>query len=92
MRGRAAEVVGTAFSFIPDKQQAWADLYRLTEDTDYYVRSCAAEVLGAVYFLLSDKKPVWDDIHRLTNLIIEQRSSPNPTHQTNFKPNPTDEI
>ena len=33
------QALGSVFSYVPDKQQAWNDLIKLTTDEDSYVRS-----------------------------------------------------
>ena len=38
VRSKAASALGSAFSQVPDKQQAWNDLHRLTTDEDVDVR------------------------------------------------------
>jgi HEAT repeat protein len=63
----AAEALGCAFSQVPDKQQAWNDLHRLTFDQESHVRSNAAEALGSVFPEVPDKQQTWNDLHRLTN-------------------------
>ncbi len=52
---------------MPDKQQAWNDLHRLTNDEDESVRSNATFALGSAFSLVPDKKQAWNDLHRLTN-------------------------
>ena len=59
--------LGSAFSQVPDKQQAWNDLHRLTNDEDSYVRSKAAYALGSAFSQVPDKQQAWNDLHRLTN-------------------------
>ena len=54
------------FSPIPDKQQAWSDLYRLTTDEDNDIRHNAASALWEVHFQVPDKQQVWNDLHKLT--------------------------
>ena len=46
MRGRAADALGAAFGHVPDKDQAWQDLIRLTQDEDSNVRMHAYHSLG----------------------------------------------
>ncbi|MDW5551212.1 HEAT repeat domain-containing protein [Methanosarcina sp.] len=62
----ALEKFKSFFSLIPDKQQAWNDLHRLTNDECRYVRSKAADALGSVFSDMPDKQQAWDDLHRLT--------------------------
>ena len=52
VRYRAAKALGSVFSEVPDKEQAWNDLVRLTNDEDGRVRSQAVNVL-VLYFLKS---------------------------------------
>ncbi|WP_229390427.1 HEAT repeat domain-containing protein [Methanosarcina sp. DH2] len=59
--------LGLDFYQIPDKQQAWDDLHRLTNDEDSNVRSSAAEVLGSLFSQMPDKQQAWNDLHRLVN-------------------------
>ena len=46
MRRSAAYALGTAFSRVPDKNLAWQDLHRLTQDEDSDVRTYAYHSLG----------------------------------------------
>jgi HEAT repeat protein len=66
-RRRAAEELNN-FANLKDKEQAWNDLIRLTQDKYDYVRSRAAGTLGTCYSHLpvEYKKQAWDDLHRLT--------------------------
>ncbi len=66
MRWRAAEALGAAFGHVPDKDQAWKDLHRLTQDEDSYVRRRAAKALGVVFRHVPDKAQAWKDLIRLT--------------------------
>jgi len=66
-RIHALEELKNFFSSIPDKQQAWNDLHRLTNDKDSDVRSRAVSVLGSAFFQVPDKQQVWNDLIRLTN-------------------------
>ncbi len=54
------------FSSMPDKQKAWNDLHRLTNDKDRDVRSNAVEALGSAFSQVPDKQQAWNDLHRLT--------------------------
>ena len=67
VRSSATYVLGSAFSQVPDKQQAWNDLHRLTNDEDSDVRYSAAYALGSVFSQVPDKQQAWNDLHRLTN-------------------------
>ncbi len=52
---------------MPDKQQTWNDLHKLTNDEDHSVRYSAAEALGSAFSQAPDKQQAWNDLHRLTN-------------------------
>ncbi|HWQ48672.1 MAG TPA: HEAT repeat domain-containing protein, partial [Methanosarcina sp.] len=54
------------FSSIPNKQQAWNGLLRLTNDKDWWVRHSAAKALSSVFSQIPDKQQAWNDLHRLT--------------------------
>jgi hypothetical protein len=47
MQGIAAEAIGLAFKFIPDKEMAWQDLHRLTQ-VGGYVSASAYHSLGTI--------------------------------------------
>ena len=55
------------FSQLPDKQQAWNDLHKLTNDQDSYVRRKAAFALGSIFSKVPGKQQAWNDLHRLTS-------------------------
>ena len=55
------------FSSLPDKQQAWGYLHKLTSDEDYCVRYRAASTLGSAFAHMSDKQQAWNDLIKLTN-------------------------
>ncbi|WP_229390419.1 HEAT repeat domain-containing protein [Methanosarcina sp. DH2] len=63
----ALDKLRNKFSSLPDKQQAWNNLHKLTTDEDGRVRSDAAEALGFAYFHVPDKQQAWNDLHKLTN-------------------------
>jgi len=44
------------FSQLPDKQQAWNDLHKLTNDQDSYVRRKAAFALVSIFPDVPDKQ------------------------------------
>jgi len=50
-----------------DKQQAWNDLHRLTNNQDSFVRLKATGVLASYFSDLPDKQQAWSDLIRLTN-------------------------
>jgi HEAT repeat protein len=54
------------FSSMPDKQQAWNDLHRLTNDLEHSVRFSAVYALGSAFFHVLDKQQAWNDLIRLT--------------------------
>jgi HEAT repeat protein len=47
---------------VPDKQQSWNDLLRLTNDKDRDVRSRAASALGSAFSHVPDKQLAWNDL------------------------------
>lgn len=67
-RERAVEELKDNFSIFGNKEQAWADLHRLTQDKKDYVRMRAAESLGTCYSHIPEeyKKQAWDNLHRPT--------------------------
>ena len=52
---------------MPDKQQAWNDLIKLTNDKNSDVRYRAASALGSVFSYVPDKQQAWNDLIKLTN-------------------------
>ena len=66
VRWKAADALGTAFSQVPDKDQAWQDLLSLTQDEDSYVRVEAAYSLGTAFSQVPDKDQAWKDLLSLT--------------------------
>ncbi|WP_052725730.1 HEAT repeat domain-containing protein [Methanosarcina barkeri] len=66
-RIHALEQLEEFFSLMPDKQQSWSDLLRLTKDEDSHVSHWAASALGSAFSQVPDKQQAWDDLHRLTN-------------------------
>ncbi|WP_052725731.1 HEAT repeat domain-containing protein [Methanosarcina barkeri] len=66
-RIHALEELKFYFSYMPDKQQAWNDLHRLTSDENSDVRHSAAFALGSVFSQVPDKQQAWNDLHRLTS-------------------------
>jgi HEAT repeat protein len=65
-RQEAANQLYHDFTILPDKNQAWDDLHRLTKDEKSFVRVSAASALGVAFSYVPDKNQVWDDLHRLT--------------------------
>ena len=66
-RKHALEELNNFFSSMPDKQQAWDDILRLTNDIDMLVRNYAASALDYVFSHVLDKQQAWNDLHRLAN-------------------------
>ena len=58
------KLLGSAFSQVPDKDQAWQDLHRLTEDKDRDVRMYAYYSLGKASVL---KAAITNDEDTLKN-------------------------
>ena len=65
IREGSAYVLGTIFPYIPDKEQAWLDLHRLTLDGENYVRKNAVLALGFAFLHIPDKEQACADLHRL---------------------------
>jgi HEAT repeat protein len=66
-RKHALEELNNFFSSMPDKQQAWDDILRLTNDIDMLVRNYAASALDYVFSHVLDKQQAWNDLHRLAS-------------------------
>lgn len=66
-RIKALGLIKENFSLLLDKQQAWNDLIRLTNDEDSYVKSEVAYALRCAFSHIPDKQQAWNDLHRLTN-------------------------
>lgn len=65
-RIHALEELEDFFSIIPDKQQAWNVLLRLTNDQDSWVRAKAASTLGYVFSQMPNKQQAFKDLIKLT--------------------------
>jgi len=66
-RKHALEELKIFFASMPDKQQAWDDLLRLTNDKDMFVRNYAASALDYVFSHVPNKQQAWNDLHRLAS-------------------------
>jgi HEAT repeat protein len=53
------------FAVLPDKEQVWKDLVRLTHDENGDVRWRAIYVIDVAFQHTSDKEQAWKDLHRL---------------------------
>jgi len=64
----AVDQLKTNFVFLPNKDQAWQDLHRLTQDDNSYVRMRAASALGSAFSSIPNASidQAWEDLHRLT--------------------------
>ena len=65
---KALDQLKTYFKILPNKDQAWQDLHRLTQDDDSDVRWDAASALLFVFNSIPgvSKDQAWQDLHRLT--------------------------
>ena len=54
------------FADLPDKDEAWKDLHRLTGDKKSDMRWDAAYTLGSIFQYVPDKDAAWKDLIRLT--------------------------
>jgi len=68
-RREVASQLRDNFVVLPDKEQAWNDLHRLTYDRDRYVRLHAADALGHAFPHVPDREQAFNDLHRLTGAI-----------------------
>ena len=66
-RIEAIDALREAFSQIPDKDQNWKDLHRLTQDENGYVRWRATDALGSAFGQVPDKGLAWKDLLRLAH-------------------------
>jgi len=55
------------FSLMANKEHAWNDLHRLTNDKNSYIRHLATFALGSVFSYVPDKQQAWNELHRLTS-------------------------
>jgi HEAT repeat protein len=75
-RKEAADQLRDNFTDLPDKEEAWKDLHRLTEDEDGDVRWGATFALGSAFQHVPDKKQACEDLHRLTqDKVSDMRSA-----------------
>ncbi len=58
--------MGSIFYLVPNKEQAWLDLHRLTQDNDWHVRWRTAYSFGLSFVHIPDKEQAWADLHRFT--------------------------
>ncbi|KAF5417603.1 MAG: hypothetical protein C5S48_00110 [Candidatus Methanogaster sp.] len=65
-RRDAAEQLSVNFADLPDKDEAWKDLIRLTGYEDSYLILRAVDALGSAFRYVPDKDEAWKDLHRLT--------------------------
>lgn len=65
-RREAADILRSSFHLLPDKDRAWQDLHRLTQDQNSLVRWSAAIALSSSFIHLPDKLQSWQDLCRLT--------------------------
>jgi len=65
-RIEAVGQISYTFAILPDKDAAFNDLIRLTDDEDWIVRFRAVEALGAVFPHVPDKNVAWQVLHQLT--------------------------
>lgn len=68
-RREAANVLGIAFPFFPNKELAWDDLESLIQDDDYDVQYSATEALEKAFPYVPDKFEAWRDLEWLTDRI-----------------------
>ena len=71
VRFSAARALGSSFSEVPDKQQAWNDLHRLTNDEDSYVRSFSNHSLGRVSIFMASQAETEENYKKELEKAIE---------------------
>jgi len=66
-RREAARLISSNIVVLPDKKQAWDDLFQLSKDWDSALQWSAVKVLGLVFSQMSykDKEQAWADLHKL---------------------------
>jgi hypothetical protein len=77
-RKESAGSLGSAFAHVPDKELAWKDLIRQTQDKYYTVLIRAAHSLGSAFAHVPDKELAWKDLIRLTqdkDYIVRRRAA-----------------
>lgn len=67
VRIQALDQLESNFPSMPNREQAWNDLHRLTNDENISVRSKVASALWSVFSQIPDKQQVWNDLQRLAN-------------------------
>jgi HEAT repeat protein/predicted amidohydrolase len=65
-RKEAVDQLRDNFADLPDKEEAWKDLIRLTEDEDDFMRLHAADALGSAFQHIPKRKEAWRGLHRMT--------------------------
>ncbi|NOR47161.1 MAG: hypothetical protein GQ533_03820 [Methanosarcinaceae archaeon] len=65
-RRDGVEQLRNNFADLPDKDEAWKELIRLTGDKDSDVLWSAVYALGSAFQHVPDKDAAWKDLHRLT--------------------------
>jgi 2-polyprenyl-3-methyl-5-hydroxy-6-metoxy-1,4-benzoquinol methylase/HEAT repeat protein len=70
LRFSVSELIGLLFQYMPDKEQAWKDLLKLSRDADSFVRQIAPQALGWSYkdLPIELKKAALDDIFKLIQM------------------------
>ncbi len=66
-RQHAATLLGNEFDHLDDKEAAWQDLHRLTQDHHFLVRKYAVAAIELAFPNLPSDHLVWQDLHRLAN-------------------------
>src|SRR5664280_2189409 len=90
VRRRAVEALGSVFSHVPDKEQAWNDLHRLATDENSLVISFTNLSLGKVSIFKASKTEKEEDYKKELERAIEffeiaaQESTPECNTQSKF--------
>lgn len=67
VRIQALDQLKSNFPSLPNREQAWDDLHRLTNDENISVRSKVASALWSIFSQIPDKQQAWNDLQRLAN-------------------------
>lgn len=66
-RLEAATSLGSAFPHVPNKSEAWQDLYYLIGDNDLDVRWLAVISLGSAFPHVPNKSEAWQGLYCMTH-------------------------
>lgn len=70
-RKEAAYELGANFTILPNREQAQADLHRLSQDENDMVRCHAVYAVVSAFLNVPDKEQAWADLH----VLVEMRKT-----------------